>query len=81
MAEGRLIEEIRGRPRVKKYKPTKKGIECPVCGGHTVERDIAPDWYYVEVCISGKLILVDDTGEMKDEWLSCPYWNTGWEER
>jgi hypothetical protein len=61
-------------------EPKKKGLECPVCGGKTVCRDVGEDGYYVEWCSGGVLKWLDEeTGEIEE--FECPYWDAGWERR
>jgi hypothetical protein len=59
-------------------------LECPVCGGHTVQRDVSlEDGYYVEWCQDGTIRerRVNDKGEETDEFeeFECPYFDAGFE--
>jgi hypothetical protein len=78
MSEPRWLKGVRGGQREKIPEPKKKGLECPVCGGHTVNRDMSSeDGYYVEWCYGGHFVVDEETGEA--ETFECPYWNAGWE--
>lgn len=34
---------MKGGQREKTPEPKKKGLECPICEGYTVNRDVSPD--------------------------------------
>jgi hypothetical protein len=75
--------EFKRRKKLVIPKPTKKGLPCPACKGHTVQRDVSPeDKWYVEVCINGQVTVstrVD--GREIFEKVDCEYWGAGFEQR
>ena len=88
MSEPRWLKGVRGGQRERIPEPTKKRLECPVCGGRAVSRDVsAEDGYYVEWCYGGVLTLtlpfVEKDRESVIEFITnefdCPYWDAGWE--
>lgn len=91
MSEPRWMKGLRGGPRERIPEPKKKRLECPVCGGRTVNRDVSPaDGYYVEWCYGGVLTLTlpfptDVSREGALEFITnefeCPYWDAGWENK
>ncbi len=62
-----------------------KKMECPLCGGNTLERRLPLDrrsrrGYFVESCIGGVLRLtVKIDGEVIKIDEDCPYWYNGYE--
>lgn len=71
---------LRERKVVSVPKPTRRGLPCPACKGHTVNRDVAPDGYYVEYCYGGTVKVQNrETKRWEDE--PCEYWGTGYEQR
>jgi len=65
--------------KLKIPKASETGLKCPLCGGHTLCRDVSlEDGWYVEVCLGGKLRFED--GEEVYEF-SCPYWWAGFQKR
>jgi len=80
MSEPRWVKGMRGEPRVRIPEPKKKGLECPVCGCRTVNRDVSPaDGYYVEWCSSGVLRFRDEETDEVEEF-DCPYFDGGFDE-
>ena len=79
MSESRWRRGLRDEPRGRIPEPKKKGLECPVCGGKTVNRDVSPmDGWFVEWCCGGVVRERDkETGEVVE--FECPYWDAGWE--
>jgi hypothetical protein len=68
--------KLKGVPK-RVPEPKKRGLLCPVCGCHTVNRDVGEDGYYVEWCSGGVIKVQDETGETVE--FVCPYWDAGWE--
>jgi hypothetical protein len=79
MSESKWMKGLRGGTRERIPEPKKKGLECPVCDGKTVYRDVSPaGGYYVEWCYGGFIKVVDEETNMVVEF-ECPYWDAGFE--
>ena len=79
MSESRFLRGLRGGQRERVPRPAKTGLECPVCGGRTVNRDVSPaDSYYVEYCYGGVIKMFDEEAKEVVEF-ECPYYDAGWE--
>ena len=84
MSEDERIFKRRKRVKFMELFKKRFKVRCPVCGTHSVIRDIAPDdGYYVERCTkevplveNGKVTLTDQGNVVM---TNCGYWGTGWE--
>ena len=87
MSELRYRRELGGHSKVAVPKPTRTGLFCPSCKGHTVNRDISSeDRWYVEYCVGGtvrvSVKVFDREGKrLQDKWedVPCEYWGCGFE--